>query len=182
MSGGKSLKALLLLSLIGLFTVAASSQSADRAVGVQDVYLAKDNGKGQPGSAATVFAPTDIPIYCVVQLDATGSVTVKMELIAENVPGVKTQSKVVSTSYTTKNGENRVDFNGRPSGKWVAGHYRAQIYLDGKLSRDLSFDIKEPAAASGGIKAFQPPKRTSRSVSKPKPNPYTGTDAGIFIH
>jgi len=182
MSGGKLLKAFLLLSLIGLFTVAAYSQSADRAIGIRDVYLAKDNGKGEPGTAATVFAPTDIPIYCVVQLDATGSVTVRMELIAENVPGVKTQSKVVSTSYTTKNGENRVDFNGRPSGKWVAGRYRAQIYVDGKLSKDLSFDIKEPAAATCGIKAFHPAKHTSRNTSKPKTNPYTATDAGIFIH
>ena len=127
MIGGNPLKALLLFSLIGLVTVAAFSQSADRAVGIQDVYLAKDNGKGEPGTAATVFAPTDIPIYCVVQLDATGSITVKMELIAENVPGVKAQSKVVSTTYTTKKGENRVDFNGRPSGKWVAGRYRSQI-------------------------------------------------------
>lgn len=176
----KSLKVALLLIFIGVFGAAAYSQTTDKTVGVQDVYLAKDDGKGQPGAAATVFQPSDIPIYCVVQLDSTVSATVKMNLIAENVPGVKNETKVVSTSYTTKSGENRVDFNGRPVGKWTAGRYRADIYVDGKLSKNLSFDIKEPATSSSGIKAFQPQKRTSRITPKPKRNPYTQTDASVI--
>ena len=176
------MKTALLLLLIGVFCSAAYSQSTDRAVGVQDVYLAKDNGKGQPGTAATSFHSTDIPIYCVVQLDSTEPVTVKMNLIAENVPGVKAETKVVSTSYTTRNGENRVDFNGRPAGKWTAGRYRAEIYIEGKLSKNLSFDIKEPVSASSSIRAFQPQTRASRVSSKPKKNPYAQTSAGIIDH
>lgn len=175
------MKAALLLIVIALLGISAYAQSTERAAGVQDVYLAKDDGNGQPGTAATVFHPADIPIYCVVQLDSTAPVTVKMNLIAENVPGVKAETKVVSTSYTTKNGQNRVDFNGRPAGKWVAGRYRAEIYLDGKLSKNLSFDIKEPAATSGGIKAFQPQKRNVRTTSTTKRrNPYMQTNARIF--
>ena len=182
MSGGNPLKTALLLIFIGVFCVAAYSQSTDRAVGIQDVYLAKDDGKGQPGTAATVFHPTDIPIFCVVQLDSATSVTVKMNLIAEDVPGVKAETKVVSTSYTTRNGENRVDFDGRPAGKWTAGRYRADIYVDGKLSKNLSFDIREPSSTSSGIKTFQPQKHTSRFNSKPRKNPYTQTNAGIIDH
>ncbi|HEY2867182.1 MAG TPA: hypothetical protein VGJ02_08830 [Pyrinomonadaceae bacterium] len=183
MSGGNLLKAALVLIFFGVFCAVSYSQSTDRAVGVQDVYLAKDDGKGQPGNASTVFSPTDIPIYCVVQLDSASSVTVKMNLIAENVPGVKTDTKVVSTSYTTKNGENRVDFNGRPVGKWVAGLYRAEIYVDGKLSKNLSFNIKGSSAdTSGGIKAFQPPKRTSRVTPHPKRNPYAQTTNARVIN
>lgn len=176
------MKAVLLLISIGVFFGAVYSQSTGPAVGIQDVYLAKDNGKGKPGAAATIFAPTDIPIYCVVQLDATASVTVKMDLIAENVPGVKAETRVVSTSYTTKNGESRVDFNGRPSGKWVAGRYRADIYLDGRLSKDVSFEIKQPVNASGGVKAFQAQKPPSRASRPRKKNPYVQTDARIFNH
>ena len=48
------MKTALLLIFIGVFCVAAYSQSTDRAVGIQDVYLAKDDGKGQPGQIGSV--------------------------------------------------------------------------------------------------------------------------------
>ncbi|HYJ90081.1 MAG TPA: hypothetical protein VEV84_02120 [Pyrinomonadaceae bacterium] len=169
------MKIALLLLLISVCSAGIYSQSTTGSVGIQDVYLAKDDGTGKAGEAATVFRPNDVPIYCVVQLDSTDSVTVKMNLIAENVPGVKAETKVVSTSYTTKNGQNRVDFNGRPSGKWTVGRYRAEIFIDGKLSKNLAFDIKESASTSNSIKAFQPQKRTSRTTTKSKKNPYTST-------
>jgi hypothetical protein len=166
------LKAPLLLFVVCILFVGIHAQTA-APVGVEDVYLAKDNGKGEAGDAATVFKTTDIPIYCVVKLDSTTPATVKMNLVAENVPGVKSDTNVVSTTYTTKNGENRVNFYGKPSGKWTSGRYRAEIFVDGKLSKNLSFDIKDPVSTSAGMKGFQPPKRAVQTATKPKKNPYT---------
>jgi hypothetical protein len=147
-----------LLSLFVLFSTVGAFAQVKTETGIDDIYLSKDNGKGQAGEAVTVFRTTDIPIYCVVELDSTTPVTVKMNLVAENVAGVKADTKVVSTSYTTKEGESRVNFNGRPYGKWTPGKYRAEIFIDGKFSRNLSFEIKDPVVTTSGIRSFQPKK------------------------
>jgi len=119
-------------------------------------FLARDDGDGKPGEAATEFAPTDIPIHCVVVLSNASQVTVKMDLVAVSVAGVKHGSKVVSSSYTTKDLQDRVLFRGRPQGNWVAGAYRADIYIDGNLVSKLPFTIlPSNITARPGLK-FQP--------------------------
>lgn len=178
MFGGKSLKIALLVLFVSVCSIGAYGQTKTD-VGVDDIYLAKDDGKGQAGEAATVFRTTDIPIHCVVQLDSTTPVTVKMNLVVESVAGVRAETKVVSTSYTTKDGQNRVNFTGRPDGKWTPGKYRAEIFVDGKLSKNLSFEIKDPASTTAGIRSFQPRKST-RATSPPRKNPYTQSTARII--
>jgi hypothetical protein len=87
-----------------------------------------------------------------------------MELVAENVPGVRRDTRVVSTSYTTKNGQNRVSFNGRPAGKWVPGKYRADIFVDGKLATNLTFEIRSQDGPTAAARTFAP---TSQKSKKP---------------
>jgi hypothetical protein len=109
--GTTSLFSMLYVGTLKLFAVLFVScacvfaQEADPIVprvNVSEIYLAKDDGTGKAGEAATAFETTDVPIHCVVQLDSAESVTVKMQLVAVNVPGVKPGTKVVATSYTTK--------------------------------------------------------------------------------
>jgi hypothetical protein len=100
-----------------------------------------------------------------------------MNLVAESVPGVKADTSVVSTTYITRNGENRVNFYGKPFGKWTAGKYRADIYINGKLSRNLSFDIKDQVGTSTDIKAFKPLKRANPIANQPRRNPYIHSTA-----
>ncbi len=109
--------------------------------GIEEVYLAKDNGEGKAGDQVTEFDVTDIPIHCVVLLGSTGKMTVKMNFVAVKVLGVKSETKVVTAIYTTKNGQNRVNFTGRPEGKWTTGKYRVDIFLDGKLAKNVEFAI-----------------------------------------
>jgi hypothetical protein len=112
-------------------------------VTVEQIYLAKDNGEGKAGDAAEFFLTTDIPIYCVVELNSTKPATVRMNFIAVNVAGVKAETKVISVSYKTNGRQNRVSFTGKPEGAWTAGNYRIDIYIDDKLARGQSFDIKK---------------------------------------
>lgn len=161
------LKPILLLFLCSISSLGIFAQSK-ATVGIDEIYLAKDDGKGKAGEAATSFVTTDVPIYCVVQLDSTIPVTVKMNLVAANVPGVKAETKVVSTSYTTKDGENRVNFSGKPAGKWVAGKYRADIFVDGKFVKDLAFEIRTSGTTISEATFFQP-------TSDPKPKPAART-------
>ena len=130
---------------------------------VEDVYLAKDDGTGKAGDVVTEFAAGDIPIHCVVVLATAARVTVKMNFVAVAVPGVKPDSKVVSASYTTTEKQDRVNFTGRPDGKWTPGRYRVDIFLDGKPQKQLEFSIKGTASGAPAASTFVQP------IPKPKP-------------
>lgn len=146
---------LALFLLVSAAAVAAQPPRPAETAVFEEVYLAKDDGAGSPGEPGIVFAPTDIPIHCVVILGGSSPVTVRMDLIAASVPGVRAESKVISTSYTTKDQQDRVHFNGRPHKLWIAGAYRADIYIDGNLVGKFPFTIK-PAAAPKPAMQFQP--------------------------
>lgn len=166
--GGKMFKKILAIS--GLLFLAVMSASAQGFVemppttGIENAYLAKDNGKGKAGEPAGNFATNDIPIFCVVKLDSMRAVTVKLVLVAVDVPGVDTESDVVTISYKTNGMQDRVNFEGRPQGKWVAGSYRADIYLDGKKAQAIEFGIEKSTAkadVSVPAKAFKPKRRSN---------------------
>lgn len=168
-------KALLLLTFLWLFCVVSFGQTDPMPATplVEDVYLAKDNGEGKAGDQATEFRTTDIPIYCVILLDTTAKTTVKMNFVAVSVAGVKPDTKVVTASYTTKEGQNRVNFTGRPEGTWTPGKYRVDLFLDGKAATTVEFEIKSSGGnAVTGAKGFQevsPPKQKPRKRSGSKP-------------
>lgn len=140
------------------------NQSEQKSVGVEQIYLAKDDGEGNAGDEATVFTTKDVPIYCVVQLTSTKPATVKMNFIAVKVQGVKSETKVVTVSFKTNGKQNRVSFTGSPDGDWVAGSYRVDIFLDGKLVGSRELEIQKPVGENPVVKAFQP----KTSVAKPK--------------
>ncbi len=129
-----------------------------------EIYVAKDNGDGKAGDPVEAFLISDVPIYCVVTLDSVKSATVKMHFVAVGVKGVKPETRVFSTSYTTNGKQNQVNFTGKPGGgAWVAGAYRIDIYVDGRLAGSKAFPITGSA--------IQPAAQTSFTESKPKPKP-----------
>jgi len=147
------------------FALAAYAQAPGALTpSVEELYVAKDDGTGKAGEQVTEFATTDVPIYCVVLLDTQEKVTVKMNFVAVNVAGVKPDTKVVTASYVTKDGQNRVNFTGRPDGRWTAGRYRVDIFIDGKVVKNITFDIRASGGTAGdnsSAKKFEPepPKR-----------------------
>jgi hypothetical protein len=138
-----------------------------QTVGVDSVYLARDNGEGKAGDMSESFLTTDIPIYCVVQLNSTKPATVKMNLVAVNVAGVKAESRVITVSYKTNGKQDRVSFTGKPDGVWTAGSYRIDIFVDDKLTVGKTFEIKKSPSeiqkSAAQAENFVPPK--------PKPKP-----------
>src|SRR5688572_20321289 len=109
-----------LLALFALCSGAALAQlpESPNTSKPVEIYLARDDGAGNAGDAAEIFAPSDIPIHCVVVLTDAQPRTVRMLLVAVMVPGVKTETRVVAAAYTTKDLQDRVYFTGRPEGKW----------------------------------------------------------------
>ena len=136
-------------------------------VAVEQMFLAKDNGEGKAGDEAESFLTTDIPIYCVIQLNSTTPATVKMHFVAVNVQGVKAETRVISVSYKTNGKQNRVSFTGKPEKIWAAGDYRIDIFIDDKLALGRSFEIK-----TSPIEAQKTVTKPQSFVSpKPKPKP-----------
>lgn len=167
------MKIIFITLLCLLFTFTSFAQQEDeknvepQIVGVEEIYLAKDNGEGKAGDVAESFLTTDIPIYCIVQLNSSKPTTVKMNFVAVSVQGVKAETKVITVNYKTNGKQNRVSFTGKPDGVWTAGSYRIDIYIDDKLAVGKSFEIKKSPAeiqkAVTQVKSFVPPK--------PKPKP-----------
>lgn len=142
-------------------------QSLDnQTVGVEEIYLAKDNGEGKAGEAETNFLTTDIPIFCVVQLNSLKPATVKLNFIAVKVAGLKPETKVVSVSFKTNGNQNRVNFTGSPEGAWIAGNYRVDVFIDGKLAGSKELEIQKSATANPAVKSFQPKTATKPKSSK----------------
>lgn len=157
-----------------VLTSGMSAQEADSPApfAISEIYLAKDDGTGNAGEPAVGFVISDVPIYCVVRLTSTAAATLKMDLIAVSVPGVKPGTRVVSASYTTKDNEDRVNFSGRPHGQWIAGSYRVDIYIGNLLAgrRELLVYARKPTqkpASESAIKQKLATKpKTARQVSK----------------
>lgn len=161
-------KVLVIAAVAAVSVMAQPPEPAENRL-FEQVYLAKDDGAGNPGEAATEFVSTDIPIHCVVVLSNAGPVTVRMDLVVVGVAGVKPETKVVSTNFTTKDLQDRVLFNGKPRGLWIAGSYRADIYIDGTLVGKFPFVIKGvsgPARPSLNFQPKQPVKVRSATAKK----------------
>lgn len=159
-----------------LASIIASAQTEQPTTGgIEEAYLAKDDGNGRAGEQVTEFWTNDIPIYCVVLLESDKSTVVKMNFVAVNVAGVKAETKVVTASYTTKEGQNRVNFTGQPEGKWTPGKYRVDLFLDGKKAREIAFDIKGTggamntgASAGKNFQSSETPKTKTRKTNPSK--------------
>ncbi len=149
--------------LIGIFAAAAFGQPSpvSPTSNLLEVYLAKDDGTGHPGDASELFSTTDVPIYCVVLLNSVDPTKVSMSFVAAEVAGIKAGTKVVTTTYTTKQGENRVNFTGRPEKLWIVGKYRVDIYIDGKFEKSSEFLISKPGTA-GRSETFAEKSKPSR--------------------
>lgn len=155
--------------LINLLIASAVLAQNDQPLpaSIEEVYLARDNGEGKAGEQVTEFRVTDVPIYCVVLLDSQAKTVVKMNFVAVSVNGVKPETKVVTASYVTKDGQNRVNFTGRPDEKWAPGKYRVDLFLNGKIEKNIEFEIKGIGAVGGNTSA----SKYLVPLETPKPKP-----------
>lgn len=155
----------LVILAANLFAIGQTATPAAPAEnGIESIYLARDDGKGNPGEQVTSFSTTDIPIHCIVAFDSPKQAVVKMVFVAVAVAGVRPDAKVVTTTYTTKSDEDQVNFTGKPKDKWAPGKYRVDIFVDGKLITNVAFEIKPASGSVDGAAFFQ-----AKPKSKPVP-------------
>lgn len=156
---------LLLLCFCFGFNVFGQSEPDIAEVIVEKISLARGDGNGEIGEETTTFFTTDIPIYCSVQLNATKSITVKMNFVAVEANGLKPGKTVVTVSYKTNGKQNLVNFNASPAEIWAAGKYRVDILIDGKLAESQSFEIQKPTPKVNDEKTTQPKSKLNLKKS-----------------
>lgn len=152
----------LLCCLFFSFAAFAQTEEPQESATVESFWLARDNGSGKAGDETDVFHTNDIPIYCVVQLSSQAPATVKMNLVAVKVPGVKAETKVITVSYKTNGKQNRVNFTGKPDDVWTAGDYRIDLFIDGKPVGSKDFQIQKTAQQIESEKQKPAPKTDTK--------------------
>lgn len=165
------MKLILLAAVLFASFAGVSAQTPDnKPVGISELYMAKDDGNGSYGDAVESFAVTDLPIYCVVQLDSFKAAKVAMYFVAVDVKGVKPESRIITVNFATDGNQSLVYFRGKPkSGNWFPGNYRVDIYVDDKLAGSKAFPIVGPQPAPAPQKSnFVTP--APKSQPKPRRN------------
>lgn len=156
----------LAICLLLCLTLSAQPKPNDSEVGVEEISLARDDENGKAGEITSKFYTTDVPIYCIVRLNSAKSVNVKINIVVVKADEYKTETKIISVSYTTKENQNGVTFNASPEKMWSAGTYRIDILINGKVAESLSFEIEKRATETENKTKFAPNGKTKSR--KPK--------------
>ena len=156
----------LTICLLLCSNLSAQSNQNETEIGVEEISLARDDGNGSAGETTDKFYTTDVPLYCVIQLNSDKSANVKMDIVAVKANGYKPEAKVITVSYTTKENHYKVIFNASPEKVWSAGTYRVDISINGKIADSLNFEIEKKATETKIKTKFAPNNNTK--TKKPK--------------
>ncbi len=156
------------ICLLLCFNLFAQSEKNDddSAIGVEEISLARDDGNGKAGEITAKFYTTDVPIYCIVQLNSGKFANVKMNIVAVKADGYKPETKVISVNFTTKENHDRVTFNASPEKVWSAGSYRVDILINGKFADSSGFEIEKHLPETKNKVKVAPNNKTK--TKKPK--------------
>lgn len=119
----------------------AFAQTED--VAIEQISLWRVDTEGKASEETNGFLTTDKPLLFRIQLNSFKSATVKMVLVAVNVPGLKPETKSVTISFTTNGKQNVVNFRANPESLWVAGKYRADVFINNKPAGNKEFMIEK---------------------------------------
>jgi len=133
---------LVLLCLFFGFNVLAQTEEKEDAA-IENISLWRVGENGKASEETEGFLTTDKPLLFRIQLSSTKPATVKMVLVAVNVPGLKPETKSVTISFTTNGKQNIVNFRATPDELWTAGKYRADIFINNKPAGNKEFMIEK---------------------------------------
>jgi len=109
---------------------------------IQEVHMAKDNGRGAPGDETLSFGTSDRTIHCVVKLkEAKRGTSMKFSWWIVDADGSKNQ-KIKDIDYTTRTLENIVHGHLSLPQEWPTGKYKVQVFVNGDLDRTINYTIQ----------------------------------------
>lgn len=122
----------------------AAAETEDSGPGnhIQDIHMARDNGRNAPGDETSSFSPDDRTIHCVVKLkEAKRGTQMKFSWWIVDADG--TQNKPIKDiDYTTRTLENVVHGHLTLPQDWPSGKYKVQVFVNGDLDRTIHYSIQ----------------------------------------
>ncbi len=120
-----------------LIAAALACQFSASTANIANAYTTANPDGGSP---TTLFAPDQV-FYAIVELkNAPDDTTVKAVWIAVNVEGVEPNFYITETSLTS--GDDTLTFELSNDNLWPAGQYKVDLYLNDKLDRSLTFEVR----------------------------------------
>ena len=111
-------------------------------VEITKVYMAKDDGSGEPGDEAESFAASDHTIHCIVELDHPAEGTaVKFDWIAVATSEWKDHS-IKALDYTTKALEKKIHAHLTAPRDWPEGDYKVDVYINDQLAHSITYKVE----------------------------------------
>lgn len=109
---------------------------------IEDIHMAKDNGRGAPGDETEIFSPNDRKIHCVTKLKKMERGTeMRFSWWIVDADGSQNE-KIRDIEYTTGALENIVHAHLSLPRDWPTGKYKVQVYVNGDLDRTVNYTIQ----------------------------------------
>jgi hypothetical protein len=109
---------------------------------IKEIYMAKDDGSGQPGDHSSTFEPGDRTIHCVATLkEAKAGTEMKFSWWIVDADGTQ-DKKVKDIDYTTKTLENVIHGHLTLPQDWPKGKYKVQVYVNGNLDKTVPYTVQ----------------------------------------
>lgn len=115
--------------------------SAD-GVTIEWIKLYTDDGSGGEGDEVTGFKPTDNPQHFTARMsEFEGGIKIKLILTAVDAGGEK-NFKIIEREVETNSITNQAVFSAKLPRPFPVGDYRADCYVNGKLSKSVNYKVQ----------------------------------------
>lgn len=109
---------------------------------IEEINMARDNGRGDPGDETTTFRPSDHKIHCIVKLkEAKAGTGMRFSWWVVDSDGTQNK-KIKDIDYTTRARENIVHAHLSLPDEWPTGNYKVQVYVNGDLDKTVAYTVE----------------------------------------
>jgi hypothetical protein len=119
----------------------AQTEDQGSGLAIQEIHMARDNGRGAPGEETDSFNANDRTLHCVVKLkEAKKGQQMRFSWWIVDADGSQNQ-KIKDIDYTTRTLENVVHGHLTLPQDWPQGKYKVQVYVNGDLDRTVNYTV-----------------------------------------
>lgn len=121
---------------------ATSTTSSTSTGALEDVHMARDDGKGDPGDQTDTFNGKDRTIHCVTKLkEAKSGTKIKFSWYVVEAEGTGNE-KIRDIDYSTRALEDVVHAHLTAPRDWPAGKYKVEVYVNGNLEETVRYTVE----------------------------------------
>jgi hypothetical protein len=127
----------ILLAILALAVSVLACGGSVSSANIGDAWLSTD---AEGSNRTTVFSQNDTMNLFIDLKNAPDDTELKVSWIAVSAEGLDPNYVVNESNYTS--GDGNVHFDLTNDNLWPVGSYKADVYLNGKLDRSLTFEVQ----------------------------------------